>query len=544
MNSKPLITLMVLCTVTVLFVTLDAAPVTPIPSFETFEKQQLEEMERVPNFLLRKSFAAFGDRAYRDGSIQADDTGDLERTFLDVTNSVISALRKKANSDDEVEQTFFSGLSSILSLIRDQIDDKGGETQFQADHEMAQTVGDHFSTLLSAGMMEEKTENNDPGVLAQRSASNKEMEHNILNNARNLIATLGRNADPNNEAIHTFVNGANTLLSLIGMPVNNRGEDPPINDITPRQAFMDLFYSFIPFVRKLINDTYGDSEVQLQNFVNNEDFRRTALNILKVLLSVGYRDINRANPNVDEMLPKMYNLFKTVLPILVNVGEHDNERLQKLMNQSSDFISVLTKMVENGKFQSHSTSKFAALRRPAVWKIFNDTFSAITKDMDPDDMSPSLLGHFSTFLSTVGRKIFNVDISKGGSQIQSDTDNNFLIKTVLSLMGSGNSDHQKKAMSRDESFAQPLFTLINMMLSAANKDRVIGGAQVVQHMDTSPSQYRAKHFDQKIHNIMWMDSEDENAAMAGWGDMDLSEEAKSQLWGNILRGLSTGVHAK
>ena len=63
-------------------------------------------------------------------------------------------------------------------------------------------------------------------------------------------------------------------------------------------------------------------------------------------------------------------------------------------------------------------------------------------------MPPSLLNRFSTFLSTIGRKI-NVDVSGGGSQIQSDNIDNKLLKTVLNLMGTI-SDYQKKAKPKDE----------------------------------------------------------------------------------------------
>ena len=54
-------------------------------------------------------------------------------------------------------------------------------------------------------------------------------------------------------------------------------------------------------------------------------------------------------------------------------------------------------------------------------------------------------------------------------------------------------------------------------------------------MDTLPT-YTAECFDQR----MSMESVDENAAMME-GDMDLSEEAKTQLWGALLRGLATGA---
>ena len=425
---RPLVTLVVLCACTVLFVhTLDAAPVFP-SGLETFEKQQLEEMMHVPKFF-SKILAAGSNRAgTRGGSIQADNGLAIGRAFLNVASSLLSAVSKKADPSDEVRQTFFNGFSSILPLIGQHLGDEGGE--IQSEDEMLQTVMNLFGTLLS-GMME-KTENGD--VHAQ-SASSKEMEQKVLNDARNLIAALSRNViDPNSEFIQTFINGANTIISLLGKQLESGGEIQSMaSDSELKQAVMKFYTSYLSWIRKALNDTYG--EVQL---ANDDEFRRTLFNIVKTWFSAKRRDDSRTHPN-DETLLKMYNWFDTMLPIIADVGEHDQKTVQRVVNQFGSLLSALTKKVENSnKFRSHSTSNMALGR--AAWKSM---FSAISKDMDPDDVPPSLLNHFSTFLSTIGRK-FNIDVSSGGeSHIQSNVDSKFL-KTVLNLMGTI-SDYQKKA---------------------------------------------------------------------------------------------------
>ena len=68
-----------------------------------------------------------------------------------------------------------------------------------------------------------------------------------------------------------------------------------------------------------------------------------------------------------------------MIPILANVGERDNERVQRGMNQFGSLLSAITKKVKNSKFQIHSTSNSSALG-PAIWKFISNTFSVISKD--------------------------------------------------------------------------------------------------------------------------------------------------------------------
>ena len=456
---RPLATLVVLCTV--LFVTLYAAPVLP-SGLETFEKQQLEEMMHIPKFF-SKILAAGGNRAgTRGGSIQADNGLAIGQAFLNVASSLLSAVSKKADPSNELQQTFFNGFSSILPLIGQHLGDEGGE--IQSEDEMPQPIINLFGTLFSG--MTEKTEN---GEVHAQSASNKEMEQKLLNDARNLIAALSRNAiDPNSEVIQTFINGANTIFSLIEKLLESGGEVQS-SDSEVKQALMNFVVSFFSWLRKILNDTYG--EVQL---ANDDEFRRTAFNVMKILVSAIYRNVSHANPN-NEMLTKLYNWIDTLLPILADVGERDHERVQRGMNQFGSFLSAITKDIENGKF--HFTSKAG----PAIWKILSNLFSVLSKNIDPDDdASLSFSNHVSTFLSAIGRMI-NGD---GGSQIQSDIDNE-LLKTVLNFIGGISSDYQKKAKPKDIEFAQPVFTLFNAILSAV-KNKIGGGAQEV-HVDTLPT---------------------------------------------------------
>ena len=282
---RPLVTLVVLCTV--LFVTLDAAPILP-SGLETFEKQQLEEMMNIPKFF-RKSLAAGGNRASRGASIQADNELAIGQAFLNVASSLLSAVSKKADPSDEVGQIYFNGLSSILPLIGQHLGDEGGE--IQSEDEMLQTVTNLFGTLLS-GMMK-TTEN---GKVLAQSASNKEMQRKVLNDACKFFAVLSRKADPNSEAIQTLINGANTIFSLIEKQLESGGEVQS-SDSEVKQAFTNFAISFLSLVRKTLNDTYG--EVQ---FANDDEFRWTLFNIARILFSAMHRYASRANPN-DKMVP-------------------------------------------------------------------------------------------------------------------------------------------------------------------------------------------------------------------------------------------------
>ena len=197
--------------------------------------------------------------------------------------------------------------------------------------------------------------------------------------------------------------------------------------------------------------------------------------------------------------------------------------MKTIMNLVGTLFSAMTKKIDDGEVQS------ADEIMPAFLNLFSNVLSLASKKADPkDDVAKTFFNGFNTILSAFGRQ-FN---SGGGSRIQSD---NGFPGAFLDILGTLGSALQKKASPKDE-VGQTLLSLFNSLVSGA-KNRIGGGAQEV-HVDTLPT-YTAKHFDQR----MSMESIDENAAMVE-GNMDLSEEAKTQLWGAILGSLASGALSK
>ena len=573
---KPLILLVVLCS---LFIcTLNAAPVR-VPNLglpETFEKQQLESnyMERLPDFYSQIQpmiLLAAGNRAgNRHGSIQA--ANELGRMLLNFASSFPSASSKNGDlSDEEKGQTFRDGYSSALSSIRKQLANWG---EIQSDDvEIMQIFANLFGSPHSG--ITKKTKN---GEILSQSAGDKEIERKLLNDARIFFAAVSK-IDPDNEVIQTLVNGANTLLSFAGRRIENGGDvHVQSSDVNGevKQAFMNLAISLLSMTWKTINDTYG-AKIQGEEL----EFHRTMLNIMKFLFPVMYRNaISRAGPN-NEMLSKIHEWFGTMLPIMADleVGRRDNEKVRNGMRKFISLLSMLTKKFENSKFRDLSTSKFAPLGR-ILWNFMNSMFHNISKGIEPEDyMPPGFIDQFNqgfnTFLSILGKSI-GIDNDRE-SEIQSDkyyTNREFL-KTVLNLMQDINSDHQKKAKPKELEFAQPFFTVIDKMLSTVKDIYGFGGAQTV-YVDTLPTDHvdqrisveswdrnvAADRFDQKVSVESW----DQNAAANRFdhdqkvsvesgdrkgavvmevdddGDMGLPEEARVQLWRALLRhGLASGL---
>ena len=548
---KPLILLVVLCSLSIC--TLDAAPVLPnlgLP--ETFEKQQLDYMERLPDFYsqIRPMILLAADNVNRagnrHGSIQADD--ELGRMLLNFASSFPLAASKNGDlSDEEKGQIFRDGYGSALSSIGKQL---GGEIQSD-DVEIMQIFANHFGSPHSG--IAKKTKN---GEILSQSAGDKEIERKLLNDARNFFTAVSK-IDPDSEVIQTLVNGANTLLSFAGRQIENGGEvhvqSSDVNGEVKR-AFMNLAISLLSMTRKIINDTY-DAKIQ------SEEFHRTMLNIMKFLLPAMYRNaISRAGPN-NEMLSKIHEWFGTMLPISADleVGRRDNEKMRKGLNQFIDLLSALAKEFKNSsKFRNRSTSKFAPVGR-IILKFMNSMFHNLSKGIEPEDyMPPGFVDQFNqkvdTFLSMFG-KIIGIDNDREG-EIQSDeyTDREFL-KTVLNLMQDINSNHQKKAKPKELEFLQPFFTVTDKILTAVKDIYGFGGAQTV-HMDTLPTD----HVDQKMSVESWnqnaaagrfdqkvsVKSRDRKAAAVmevdDDGDMGLPEETKVQLWRALLRpGLASGL---
>lgn len=157
-----------------------------------------------------------------------------------------------------------------------------------------------------------------------------------------------------------------------------------------------------------------------------------------------------------------------------------------------------------------STALFVALdAAPVLPSHFEAELEAVARQQsDNSEMFKTFLNIFTKILTSAGDK------SNGGdSSIQGD---NELGRTLLNVASGLLSTVGKKADPNDE-FQQSLLNGV--------------GSRV----DTLPT-YTGNRFDQSI-----LEAIDENAAMMEGDEVDLSEEAKTQLWGAILGSLASSL---
>ena len=303
------------------------------------------------------------------------------------------------------------------------------------------------------------------------------------------------------------------FVALDAIPVLPSGYEAEFEAVGRQQSdeMMKTFLNVFSKILTAASDRIGrDGSIQADNALG-----RTLLNLANSFLSAASK---KADPN-DELQQSLFNGFNSILSSIgkqLDDGgkiQSNDEMAQTFMNLFGTILSAMTKKIDNGEVQS------ADEIMPAFLNLFSNVLSLASKKADPNDkLAQTFLNGFSTLLSAFGRK-FN----SGGSQIQS---NNELPGAVLNLLGNLGSALQKKANPKDDT-AQTFFSLFNTLVSGA-KNRIGGGQEA--HVDTLP--YTAKR--------SMLESMDENAAMVE-ADVDLSEEAKTQLWGAILRTLASGV---
>ena len=310
------------------------------------------------------------------------------------------------------------------------------------------------------------------------------------------------------------------FVALDAAPVLPSGYEAEFEAVGSQQSD-EMAKTFLNVFTKILT-TAGDKVGRDGSIQADNELGKMVLNIASGLLSSASK---KADPN-DEFQQTFFNGFNSILSSIgKRLGEggeiqSDDEMSKTIMNLVGTLLSAMTKKIDNGETQS------ADEIMPAFLNLFRNVLSLASENADPkDDVAKTFFNGFNALLSAFGRQFSN----GGGGRIQSD---NGLPGVFLNLLSNFGSVLQKKASPKDE-MAQTFFTLFNTMLSAAN-NKIGEGSQEV-HVDTLPT-YTAKRFDQS----MSMESVDENAAMVE-GDMDLSEEAKTQLWGAILGSLASGA---
>ena len=241
---------------------------------------------------------------------------------------------------------------------------------------------------------------------------------------------------------------------------------------------------------------------------------------MKVLLETFSRNINdKQTQNLIDLVKEMFMLLG--LKGLANDSEGDTQITHKINQMLINVFPAMTKMIEQEE-TIYPVNKEILM---PFFNLLSKLFSAASKDIDPsDDVARGLLSGIRELFSTFGKKS---NISWGG-QIQSN--NELLPWTFFNLLGTlGSSALQKKAssMARDEVAQRfEILSFFNTLNQIPGINKKINSAQEVQ-MDTFPT-YADKLFDESITN--------ENAVLVE-GDTDFTDEAKTQLWGNILRAL-------
>jgi hypothetical protein len=318
------------------------------------------------------------------------------------------------------------------------------------------------------------------------------------------------------------------FAGLDAAPVLPSGFEAELDAVARQQSDdSEMAKTFLNIFTKILTSKIngGDGSIQADNEIG-----RTLLNVASGLLSAAGK---KADPN-DKLQQSLLNGFSSVLSAIGSrLGEggeiqSDNDEMMKtVMNVLGTFLSAMTKTNDNGEIQSWDEFM------PTALNLFSNVLSHARKNVDPeDDTAKSFLDGFNTVLSAFGRKLSN---GGGGTQIQSD--DNGLSGVFLNLLGNLGSSLQRKADPKDD-VAQTIFSLFNTVLSGAKNKIGGGGSQEVVRADTLPTYMAERFVDQSI-----LESINENAAVME-GDVDVSEEAKTQLWGAILRTVASSLLSK
>ena len=282
------------------------------------------------------------------------------------------------------------------------------------------------------------------------------------------------------------------------------------------------FYKFFEGLHDKINQAVKGDDGEVLDLI--DVVMQTFIDIFKIMISVG-RNYGYPRNEAEKGVFDALNASVSYMEKLFGGGDKfwSRDARPTLMKHMNSILSAYMKiLVENGKIQS--TDKIHVM--PVTFlNLFSSISSAASQTINPnEEIAQSSL---STILSTVGRKI------NGGKGHQSQSDIDIeLPKAILNLFGTVGSALQKEVNPTDE-LVQILLTLFNTWISGTKNS--ISGAQEVQ-VDTLPTYaYAAKHFDQSMLGSM------DKKAVIVEADMDLTDEAKIQLWGAILGNLASGV---
>ena len=296
---------------------------------------------------------------------------------------------------------------------------------------------------------------------------------------RNILSAMGRQADPNNELMQTFVSGFKTILSL----VFKKGRGLGIEDVT--------------------------------------EFSRTFIKIMQTMISASHRNSNLII--MDEAGRIWLDLADLVLQSaaenLYSGKEPDDNFFQSVMDHINSYILVFVKRL----YYRYGGTQLADVVMSVILNLLDNLLSIGSKNADPNDSTEQIVLNRLKMTLSAAKRI----ISGGGkSKIQ------LLPEAILDRFGTLGSS----LTSPKDEVAQKIFPLLNVLPISGTENTIGGGEQEVWHVGKFPTN-TAEQFDQR----MSMESVDENAAMVEGDNVDLSEEAKMQLWGAILGSLASGV---
>ena len=372
---KSFITFMVLCTV--LFAMLDAAPVLPSgydAEFESVGRQQSDEMAKTILNVFSKILAAVGDRIGRDGSIQGDSDSEIKQMVLNITVNFLSALSKSVKIDpgfnDEVGQTLIKGIDSLLSAVRKRDGNEIAQTIFKTvndllsaasrkadpNDEMLQTVYSGFKTIFSffgkelvnGGKFQSSNckmnqafinhlSSFPSGVGKQidngevQSDSVKDFMRVFLNVFKLVFSATRRNSNPNDEALQTFFNASDTLISLMARFFDDYDNERDESEVLLTKDMFKFFSQALSALAK----RYGNSELA-QSFFNG---------LSRILSAVGQKMINGGRQSQIQFSSELPG---AVLNLLGNDGSALQKKASTKNEAAQEILSLFSTGAENG----------------------------------------------------------------------------------------------------------------------------------------------------------------------------------------------------
>ena len=506
----PLILLVVLCTAFLATLKIDTAPVSVLPSryeSEAVERQLLLQLDEM-----------------RDGNIQADD--ELEQIFINFASCLLSAASKSANQNDELQKRQFNSesiLSSKFNIGKQLGAHENGAVTQSDDETMKILFGTHLMKSIDNGEGHVQSDN-DEGL-----------GNTILNTVRKLISALRKKADPNDEVQPTFYDEINIVFSAVEKCLDEGKPDGRGNEIT--RKYFDAIRNILSAKGRQADPNNELMQTVVSGFktilslvlkkgrgLGIEDvteFSRTLIKIVQTIISALHRNSNLIIK--DEAgriwLDLIDLIFQLAVENLYSGKEPDDDFFFFLRDHINSLILVFVKRF----YYRYGGTQLADVVMSVILNLFDNFLSIGSKNADPNDSTKQIVLNRLKMTLSAAKRI----ISGGGkSKIQS------LPEAILDRFGTPGSS---LASPKDE-VAQKIFPLLNMLQISGTENTIGGGEQEVWHVGKFPT-YTAKQFDQR----MSMESVDENAAMVEGDNVDLSEEAKMQLWGAILGSLASGV---